>query len=115
LIAALVAVPNLNIPGLRGALCDLFGLNLQALLADPGGRPPPPAPPLPSAGSDGGSPQTSKGRGSLENDPAAAIVSVPDQASDTKNPEPPLAALPLPFREGGKGVRSLNVNGDVIA
>ncbi|MFN8558514.1 MAG: cobaltochelatase subunit CobN [Dehalococcoidia bacterium] len=35
LLAALTRVPNLDVPGLRGALCALFGLDLDALLAVP--------------------------------------------------------------------------------
>ncbi len=38
LLAALVRVPNLEVPGMRGALCAHFGLDLDALLAAPAER-----------------------------------------------------------------------------
>jgi cobaltochelatase CobN len=38
LLAALVRLPNLDIPGLRQALCAVFGLELDALLQQPGAR-----------------------------------------------------------------------------
>ncbi len=38
LLAALVRVPNLEVPGMRGALCEHFGLDLDALLAAPAER-----------------------------------------------------------------------------